>query len=127
MSQQVTVVITDDLDGSITTYVPTGTPVQAVRFAIDGEAYEIHLGEQNAAKLRAVYAPYIAHGRRRGTVPEAARFRVVGGAEARAAREWAISQGMAVSRKGRVPAGVIDRYHAAAQAGDPVRVQDGCD
>ena len=96
------------------THAPTVSKVETVRFALDGEAFEIDLPEPDAAGLRRIFRPYIEHGRRRGTVPRApARFRVVSGAEARAAGEWALAQGMNVSLKGRVPAGVIDRYHAA--------------
>jgi hypothetical protein len=48
----VSVVITDDLDGS-----PGG---ETVSFGLDGVSYEIDLGQPNQARLAGAFAPFIA-------------------------------------------------------------------
>src|SRR5689334_11135570 len=49
----------DDMDGS--------RPAHTVAFALDGQWFEIDLSEMHAAKLREVFAPYIAAGRKVST------------------------------------------------------------
>ena len=56
MAQRVRIELTDDLDG---------TPAdETLTFAIDGVTYDVDLTSDNAEKLRASLAPYIAAGRR---------------------------------------------------------------
>ena len=45
----------DDLDGS--------SAARTIAFAIDGERFEIDLGERNEKALRAIFAPYVEAGR----------------------------------------------------------------
>lgn len=53
--------LVDDLDGS----PAAGT----IRFGLDGRTYEIDLSEENAARLRAIFADYVATARvRKGSV-----------------------------------------------------------
>jgi len=56
MSRIVSVVTTDDLDGS--------ERAETVTFELDGVSYEIDLGEANQARLESSVAPFIAAGRR---------------------------------------------------------------
>jgi hypothetical protein len=107
MAQQTTVTLTDDIDG--------GKAAETVSFGLDGKSYEIDLSKRNAAALRKALADYAAAGRRvrsgRQTVrpPRAAGKSV----DAKAIREWASTQGLSVSARGRVPADVVEKYHAA--------------
>jgi hypothetical protein len=105
MAQRVEVVLIDDVDG--------GEAAETVAFALDGANYEIDLSEDNAAKLRDELAPWIAHARRvraGGTRPS----RPAGpGASSHAIRAWAQSQGLPVSRRGRVPVEVRSAYEEA--------------
>ncbi|HEY6277412.1 MAG TPA: histone-like nucleoid-structuring protein Lsr2, partial [Streptosporangiaceae bacterium] len=84
MSKSVSVIVTDDLDGS--------ESAETVSFGLDGAAYEIDLGKRNRAKLEHALAPYIEAGRR---VPRGGRRR--GGraagtvADRSAVRDWARS------------------------------------
>ena len=52
MAKRVVEILTDDLDG--------GEATETVSFALDGKAYEIDLGEENAAKLRGALEPFVA-------------------------------------------------------------------
>lgn len=106
MSKSVSVIITDDLDGS--------ENAQTVSFGLDGVSYEIDLAKKNRAKLEHSLAPFIAAARR---VPRGSRRR--GGraagapADRSAVRDWARSAGLQVSERGRISADIIQRYEAA--------------
>jgi len=56
MSKSVSVIITDDLDGS--------QNAEAVLFGLDGVTYEVDLGKRNRARLERALAPFIEAGRR---------------------------------------------------------------
>ena len=106
MSKSVSVIITDDLDGS--------ENAQTVSFGLDGVAYEIDLAKKNRAKLENALAPFILAARR---VPRGGRRR--GGrsagapADRSAVRDWARSAGLQVSERGRISADVIRQYEEA--------------
>jgi hypothetical protein len=106
MSKSVSVIITDDLDGS--------ENAQTVSFGLDGVTYEIDLAKKNRARLEHVLAPFIEAARR---VPRGGRRRGGRGAGAPAdrseVRDWARSAGLQVSDRGRISADVIRRYEAA--------------
>jgi hypothetical protein len=106
MAKTVTVIMSDDLDGS--------PDAKTVSFGLDGMAYEIDLSEQNRAKLAQVIAPYAQAGRRvtRGRGHSGA------GRQARRAdlsdvRAWAKENGLHISERGRISAEVIEKYEAA--------------
>ena len=72
MAQRVTIEMMDDLDSS--------QADQTVRFAVDGNAYEIDLSKKNAAKMRRDLGRYIEHARkaaggRRPARPDLQAFR----------------------------------------------------
>jgi hypothetical protein len=106
MSKSVSVIITDDLDGS--------ENAQTVSFGLDGVTYEIDLAKKNRARLEHVLAPFIEAARR---VPRGGRRRGGRGAGAPAdrseVRDWARSAGLQVSDRGRISADIIRRYEAA--------------
>jgi hypothetical protein len=89
-----------------------------VRFGLDGTEYEIDLNKKNAAAFRKRLAPFVEHARRAGRGqrrrPMRSASRRERGAEIRA---WAKDQGIAVSARGRIPAGVVEQYEAATRAG----------
>lgn len=111
MAQQTTIRMIDDLDG-------TEDDVSNVEFGIDGKEYEIDLSAPNAERLRSAIAPFLASARRAGNrVAKAtgAKMTVKGprsvyGNNNAAIREWARSQGLAVSERGRISTTVLEAY-----------------
>lgn len=107
MARNVSVVITDDLDGS--------AGAETVAFGLDGASYEIDLAQPNQARLAAALAPYIEAGRkvtrgggRRSSGPAGA-LRV----DRAAVRAWARQSGLEVSERGRISAEIMKQYEAA--------------
>jgi hypothetical protein len=107
MASIVSVVVSDDIDGS--------EGAETVTFGVDGVTYEIDLSEQNRAKLAAAMAPFIGAARkvsvrrpRTGASRQAAAR--VDRAEIRA---WAKEQGLQVSERGRISAEIMQEYEAA--------------
>lgn len=109
MSQRVTVVLTDDIDGSVADSTQT--------FALNGISYEIDLNEANTEALKAALAPWIAAARKAGG--RAATSRAGRGSvrskrgEVRELREWARANGYTVSDRGRISAEVQSAFRAA--------------
>lgn len=113
MAKKVTVTLVDDFDGS-------GPADETVEFSIDGVSYEIDLSAKNAQKIRDDFKQWIDAGRRVGG---RRRGRSGGGARGRASidreqsaaiREWARRNGHKVSTRGRIPADIIEAFHAAS-------------
>jgi hypothetical protein len=104
MAQKVTVTLEDDLTG--------GPAKQTVRFAFDGTDYEIDLNAKNAAAFGKQLAPYLEHARRAGRAQPRRPGRA-GRQRPGDIRAWAKEQGLAVSERGRIPASVLEQYHAA--------------
>ena len=116
MARKVQVILSDDLDDSI-------SADETVTFALDGTTYEIDLSDKNAAEMRDVLGKYVAAARKvssRGTrASGAGRSRATGGGgrmdreQAGAIRDWARSNGHQVSDRGRIPASVVEAFEAA--------------
>jgi hypothetical protein len=113
MAQKHIVQLIDDLD--------EGVADETVSFAIDGNNYDIDLSAKNAQRLRDALAEYVAHARRAnrpartaaGGAPKRARSSGRGDREQTAAiREWARTNGYKVGEKGRIPANILEAYHA---------------
>ena len=104
MAQKVTVTMTDDIDGT--------KADETVAFRIDGTSYEIDLSKKNATALRKVFGSYTEHARK---APRSGRAARAGRNRQRSSnvREWAKSQGIKVSERGRIPATVLSRYEEA--------------
>jgi hypothetical protein len=95
MAKKVTVTLVDDFDGE-------GAADETVEFGLDGVSYEIDLSGRRVG------------GRRRGRSAGSGRGRAAIDREQSAAiREWARRNGHNVSTRGRIPADVIDAFHAA--------------
>ena len=106
MAQKITVVLEDDLDG--------GPADETVRFAIDGTGYEIDLRASHAAAFRKQLAPYLEHARKAGRPQPGRAGRAKAGRQHSGdIRAWAKDHGIVVSERGRIPAGVVERYEAA--------------
>ncbi len=108
MAQKVNIVLVDDLDGTEAT--------ETVSFGLDGTTYEIDLNDANAAALREALSGYVGHARK--VTGGGRRTRRSSGGSASSSntkdvREWAKSQGMEVSERGRISADVQQAYDAA--------------
>jgi len=122
MARKVQVILSDDLDDSI-------SADETVTFSLDGTTYEIDLSDKNASEMRDVFAKYVDAARKvssRGTrASGAGRSRATGGAapaggggrmdreQAGAIRDWARKNGHEVSDRGRIPGSVVEAYEAA--------------
>lgn len=116
MAQRTVVQLTDDLDGKA---IPEGKG-ETVRFGVDGQDYEIDLGEKNAQTLRDVVGKYVSAGRRVGGGSRGGRSRTERTSSSRgrdydpkAVRAWAEAQGLDVSTRGRVPADLVTKFQEA--------------
>jgi hypothetical protein len=108
MAQKITVTLEDDLDG--------GAAAETLQFSFDGTHYEIDLNKKNARAFRKQVAPFIEHARRAGRGQRRQSGRTQSGRRRSSdIRAWAKDQGMAVSGRGRIPAGVVEQYEAATQ------------
>jgi hypothetical protein len=94
------------------------TPARSVTFALEGSSYEIDLCEEHTGALHDALAPYVGLARRSGSSRSrsTSRARSDGRRDAsqtQAIRQWARSNGRKVSKRGRIPASVVEAYHAA--------------
>jgi hypothetical protein len=106
MAQQTTVTLTDDIDG--------GKAAETVSFGLDGRIYEIDLSKKNATALRKALGEFTASARHvRAGKASTKATRAPARVDAKAVREWAQSQGLAVSARGRVSAELVEQYQAA--------------
>jgi hypothetical protein len=106
MAQRVTVILTDDLDGS--------DAAETVAFGLDGTSYEIDLNGKNAAKLRDALAKYVGAGRKVSKTSNRGRkLSVTAEAAPAEVRSWALSNGYEVPARGRIPAEARAAYEAA--------------
>jgi hypothetical protein len=100
--------LVDDIDGE-----PAD---ETVEFGIDGKSYEIDLSGANAGKLRDALAEFVASarrsgGRRRGSAPSA-RKPTIDREQNQAIRDWARKRGEQISDRGRIPARLVEAFHA---------------
>jgi hypothetical protein len=107
MAKKVSVVITDDLDGT--------QGAETVAFGLDGVSYEIDLAQPNRARLAAALAPFMEAGRRasRGSPRRGAGAAAASRADRAIVRAWARETGLAVSDRGRISAELMSQYQAA--------------
>jgi hypothetical protein len=114
MAKKVTVFLVDDFDGE-------GPADETVEFSVDGVSYEIDLSTKNAKKFRDDLKQWMdagrrVGGRRRGRpgTPAGKGGRAsIDREQSAAIREWARRNGHKVSTRGRIPADVIEAFHAA--------------
>ena len=111
MAQKVQTLFIDDLDGSDA----EGT----VRFGLDGAEYEIDLNAGHARELRDALSRYVGAARRAGgaarrPAARGSRRGSANGVNTTEVREWARSHGIEVKDRGRIPAGLVVKFKAAA-------------
>lgn len=108
MARRSQIILIDDVSGE--------EADETVFFGLDGVEYSIDLTKENADKLREQLEPWVSNAERIGGRRKAG----TGGAgksEAQIIREWAMEQGIELSRRGRIPANVRELYYnAQAQA-----------
>jgi len=106
MATRITVVLEDDLDG--------GPADQTLEFGLGGAEYMIDLSAKNATRFRGQVVPFIEHARKAGRTQRRRPGRPAS-ARARSSqiRAWAKDQDIAVSDRGRIPAGIFEQYDAA--------------
>jgi hypothetical protein len=111
MAKQVITVLTDDLDG--------GNADRTLEFGFEGVNYTIDLSEKNVGKLRKALDPYLTVASRVGRTGGSARVASRTAQPARAnrdqnqaIREWAAKNGYEVSDRGRIPASIVEAFHA---------------
>lgn len=95
--------LSDDLDG--------GKAEETVKFGLDGKSFEVDLNRRNAAKLRKALEPYMSAGRRVGG--RARKASTASANDTAAVRRWAESNGIEISKRGRIPRDVVSQYEAA--------------
>jgi hypothetical protein len=92
---------------------------ETVNFSVDGTAYEVDVCESHGAKLREAFAPFVANGRKvsRSSGSGSGRRRrsrhTSSGFDPAAVREWARTNNVKVSERGRISAEVLDQFNAA--------------
>ena len=112
MAKQTITVLTDDLDG--------GDADRTIEFGLDGVNYTIDLSVKNAGKLRKALDPYLTVASKAGR--SGANGRIASRTTAassrsnrdqnQAIREWATKNGYEVSERGRIPASIVEAFHA---------------
>jgi len=122
VAQRTEVRFIDDVDGSV--------GAETVLFGIDGKKLEIDLSEANAAKLRELFAPYMAAARRAGGSPGPTRPRTSSDVPKRdlsEVRSWLVVNGYPVKERGRISTEWLQAYEArvpasttAQEVGSPV-------
>jgi hypothetical protein len=110
MAKQTTTTVTDDIDGS--------KDATEVAFSYDGADYTIDLGKKNAAAFEKALKPYLDAATKVSRRSSSSRRpRSASSTASRSdlaqVREWAKSQGIEVSERGRVSASVLEQYDAA--------------
>ena len=110
MAKKTLVQLVDDFSGDS---ISDGAG-RTVRFAFDGAEYEIDLTNEHIEEFTNTLERYVRASRRisgRRKTGTSGR-RSSGNNETAAIREWAESQGMKVATRGRLPADIVERYHA---------------
>lgn len=112
MARRTQVILVDDIDG--------GQADETVAFGLDGSSYEIDLSSKNAASLREAMASYVGAAHRlgrsgaRGSGPRGRAPATTDREQTQAIRAWARRNGHSVSDRGRIPATIVEAYHAAS-------------
>jgi hypothetical protein len=109
MAQKIQTLLIDDIDG--------GEAEGTVRFALDGNEFEIDLNSKHSNELRSALVNYISHARKVGSAsrrPGARGAHKLTSVDTGTVRTWARQHGLDIKERGRVPASVVEQYRAAA-------------
>lgn len=105
MAQRTHILYVDDIDG--------GEAEGTIRFGVDGAEYEIDLSKEHAEQFAKAVSPYVAAARKVPATRRAGRGSRPARHNQSAVREWAKSQGMKVSDRGRIPSDILAKYEGA--------------
>ena len=107
MASRVVTLITDDFTGE--------EAEETIHFAVEGAEYEIDLSKAHAQGFRAAIEPYMHAGRKTGSrrTRRSGSAGASDGDQTKAIRDWAKSQKMQVSDRGRVSAEIREAYRKA--------------
>jgi hypothetical protein len=99
--------ITDDLDGS--------AGANTIEFSYKGLSYTIDLAEKNEAKFDKAIDPFVAAATQIKQRPSSRRSSSSSSSKRdfAAIRDWAKSQDLEVSGRGRIPKNIVEQYDAA--------------
>ncbi|MEU1551042.1 Lsr2 family protein [Nocardia sp. NPDC005745] len=109
MARKVTVELVDDFDGE-------SVAEETVHFALDGVEYELDLSKLNTARLQGIFERWTIHARRVGGRKLRGKNQmtsVTDRAQTQAIREWARTNGLGVSSRGRVSSEIVAAYDRA--------------
>ena len=112
MAQRTQIVLIDDVDGN---EIEDGDG-QSIAFSFSGVDYTIDLSKSNADKFEKAIGPYLEKAQRVGgrkSRGSSAPTSTSPSVDTKAVRKWAESNGVQVSSRGRIPANVIEKFHAA--------------
>lgn len=109
MASRVVTQLISDLSGE---EIPDGKG-ETIEFAYRGANYSIDLTAKEAAGFDKSIALYLENATRHRGSSRRSRGSANRSGEAKAVREWARSQGIAVPERGRIPGDVRERYNAA--------------
>jgi len=84
-----------------------------VTFSFEGASYEIDLTQDEREVFVKSLSPYLEAGRKAPGIARRNRRSRPQSSNAKDIRAWAIDQGIAVPARGRVPADIVEAYHAA--------------
>lgn len=107
MAQKVRIELTDDLDGTQAT--------TNVHFTYAGVAYEIDLSDKNVQAFDKAVEKYVQAARKAGRQGTVKPRKAPTGPPAAEVRAWAVAQGIEVPAKGRIPAGIVEKYEALGE------------
>jgi hypothetical protein len=83
-----------------------------VAFGPDGSQFEIDLSDSNATKLRDALAPWVSKARKTGVRRSIGR-KPGSQVDNTAVRVWAQANGIKLSKRGRIPADVVNRFRTS--------------
>jgi Lsr2 len=119
MAQRTTVTLTCDAehgDGEV-------NGETTIQFSWEGVAYEIDVCRDHEQAMKETFGYYAEHARKQGRAPGSSGSKRSRSSSSRQKsseiRDWAKSQGIEISERGRIPADVIARYEAH-QSGNTV-------
>ena len=108
MAQRIQTILDDDIDG--------GPADSTIQFSYQGTQFEIDLSKENEQKLIAALEPFTSRARRIGGGRRSSTKAPAGKTDKnqlQAMRDWARSNGLKVSDRGRVSQEVQDAYNAS--------------
>jgi hypothetical protein len=119
MAQRTFVTLVDDVDGNEL----TRDQGETVRVTLDGAEYQLDLSHKNAQELRDDFGKWLDHARKVGGKRRVGRARTTSDVDNRAVRAWAASNGIELSKRGRIPATVIDQFKGGRELTPLCRIQ----